>query len=358
MNHKLFSMKKLLLIVTIIANHSCKNLSNYESADIRVYDESILSIIDLSSKIEVLADSIALPEGPLWDEKSNSLLFTDIINNKVLKWNEKEGVSDYIYPSGSTGYAPNSGEALIGANALNFDSNGNLILCQMGDRRVSIIKNSSTTNPVFETLVDNFQGKRLNSPNDIIISKDGFYYFSDPAFGFLNLDTFQIVDSEYREIDFHGIYKFNPKNRDLSLVTNEVSVPNGLALSFDQKYLYIKKMGVFDNNPKVLKLNLETKKISTLFDGKEISEEYGGDFDGIKVHSSGNIFFSGGGGILIVNPDGKLMARINFGNATNCAFDKEEKYLYVTGHLDNPKVYRMKLKSSLKITDSIKIETH
>tara|TARA_B100000963_G_scaffold307500_1_gene282560 strand:- start:629 stop:1684 length:1056 start_codon:yes stop_codon:yes gene_type:complete len=351
-------MKKLLLIVTIIANHSCKNLSSYESADIRVYDESILSIIDLSSKIEVLADSISLPEGPLWDEKSNSLLFTDIINNKVLKWNEKEGVSDYIYPSGNTGYAPNSGEALVGANALNFDSNGNLILCQMGDRRVSIIKNSSTNNPVFETLVDNFQGKRLNSPNDIIISKDGFYYFSDPAFGFLNLDTFQIVDSEYREIDFHGIYKFNPKSRDLSLVTNEVSVPNGLALSHDQKYLYIKKMGIFDNNPKVLKLNLETKKISTLFNGKEISEEYGGDFDGIKVHSSGNIFFSGGGGILIVNPDGKLMARINFGNATNCAFDKEEKYLYVTGHLDNPKVYRMKLKSSLKIAGSIKIETH
>ena len=339
-------MKKIFLIVTIIANHSCKNLSNYGGEDIRVYDESILSIIDLSSKIEVLADSIALPEGPLWDEKSNSLLFTDIINNKVLKWNEKEGVSDYIHPSGNTGYAPNSGEALVGANALNFDSNGNLILCQMGDRRVSIIKNSSTTNPVFETLVDNFQGKRLNSPNDIIISKDGFYYFSDPAFGFLNLDTFQIVDSEFREIDFHGIYKFNPKNKDLSLVTSEVSVPNGLALSLDQKYLYIKKMGVFDNNPKVLKLNLKTKKISTLFDGKEISEEYGGDFDGIKVHSSGNIFFSGGGGILVVNPDGKLMARINFGNATNCAFDKEEKYLYVTGHLDNPKVYRMELKSS------------
>ena len=353
-----FYFLALIFCSVLIANHSCKKLSNYESVDIRVYDESILSIIDLSSKIEVLADSISLPEGPLWDEKSNSLLFTDIINNKVLKWNEKEGVSDYIYPSGNTGYAPNSGEALVGANALNFDSNGNLILCQMGDRRVSIIKNSSTTNPVFETLVDNFQGKRLNSPNDIIISKDGFYYFSDPAFGFLNLDTFQIVDSEYREIDFHGIYKFNPKNRDLSLVTNEVSVPNGLALSLDQKYLYIKKMGVFDNNPKVLKLNLETKKISTLFDGKEISEEYGGDFDGIKVHSSGNIFFSGGGGILIINPDGKLMARINFGNATNCAFDKEEKYLYVTGHLDNPKVYRMKLKSFLKIRESIKIKTH
>ena len=168
-------------------------MSGYESSDIRVFDESILSIIDLSSKIEVLADSISLPEGPLWDEKSNSLLFTDIINNKVLKWNEKEGVSDYIYPSGNTGYAPNSGGALVGANALNFDSNGNLILCQMGDRRISVIKNSSTTDPVFETLVDNYLGKRLNSPNDIIISKDGFYYFSDHAFGFLNLEKIEIL---------------------------------------------------------------------------------------------------------------------------------------------------------------------
>ena len=237
-------MKKvffLFLAIVFISIHSCKKLLSEESTDLRIYDESILSIIDINSKIELLADSISLPEGPLWDEKSNSLLFTDIINNKVLKWNEKDGVSDYIYPSGNTGYAPNSGEALVGANALNIDSHGNLILCQMGDRRVSIIKNFPTSNPIFETLVDNYQGKRLNSPNDIIISKDGFYYFSDPAFGFLNLDTFQIIDSEHREIDFHGIYKFNPKNRDLSLVTSEVRVPNGLALSLDQKYLYIKK---------------------------------------------------------------------------------------------------------------------
>ena len=103
-------------------------------------------------------------------------------------------------------------------------------------------------------------------------------------------------------------------------------------------------MGVFDESPKVLKLNLDNNKIETLFDGKKISEEYGGDFDGIKVHSSGNIFFSGGGGILIVNPLGELMARIDFGNATNLTFDDDEKYLYVTGHLDNPKVYRLKLK--------------
>ena len=79
-------------------------------------------------------------------------------------------------------------------------------------------------------------------PNDIIISKDGFYYFSDPAFGFLNLETFQFVDSDLRELDFHGIYKFNPVDKSLFLVTKEISVPNGLALSNDEKHLYIKNI--------------------------------------------------------------------------------------------------------------------
>ena len=104
----------------------------------------------------------------------------------------------------------------------------------MGDLRVSIIKNSPTSKPNFETLIDNYNGKRLNSPNDIIISSDGFYYFSDPAFGFLNLDTFKFVESDLREIDFHGIYRFNPINKQLSLVTDKVSLPNGLALSLDE----------------------------------------------------------------------------------------------------------------------------
>ena len=184
-------MKQILFFYVLISLLGCQ--TQQDDKTFQIYDESIKSIIDVNSKIETIADSISLPEGPLWDEKSNSLLFTDIINNKVLKWSEDEGVSDYIYPSGNTGYAPNSGEALVGANALNFDSNGNLILCQMGDRRISVIKNSSTTDPVFETLVDNYLGKRLNSPNDIIISNDGFYYFSDPAFGFLNLDTFLLT---------------------------------------------------------------------------------------------------------------------------------------------------------------------
>ena len=123
-------------------------------------------------------------------------------------------------------------------------------------------------------MVDNFQGKRLNSPNDIIISSDGFYYLVILLFGFLNLETFQLIDSDLRELDFHGIYKFNPLDNSLSLLTKEISVPNGLALSNDEKYLYIKNVGV-DESPKVSKLNLDSNEIETLFDGRKISEEYG-----------------------------------------------------------------------------------
>ena len=103
-------MKNTILItISLSLCLSCKGPLKKENTDIKIYDNSILSIIDINSKIEILADSISLPEGPLWDEESNSLLFTDIINNKVLSWNEKDGVKDYISPSGNTGYAPNSG---------------------------------------------------------------------------------------------------------------------------------------------------------------------------------------------------------------------------------------------------------
>ena len=231
-----------------------------------------------------------------------------------------------------------------------LDNESHLILCQHGERRIARL-NAALSHPQskFITLADTYDDKPFNSPNDLDIDRAGNIYFTDPPYGQPKTKT--------AEIGINGVFKVAPSGA-VTMLIDSLDRPNGIALSLDQKYLYIKKMGVFDHKPKVLKLNLETKKISTLFDGRKISEEYGGDFDGIKVHSSGNIFFSGGGGILIVNPGGKLMARINFGNATNCAFDKDEKYLYVTGHLDNPKVFRIRLKNSINIGKSIKIQTH
>ena len=165
-------MKYFFLVLSIILLFYSNSPTNPK---VHIYDQSIDTIIDNSSAIEVLADSISLPEGPVWDEYSKSLLFVDILNNKVLKWNEQNGVMDYIMPSGNTGYAPNLGEGILGANGLSLNSEGNLILCQHGDRRIAVTKNINSSSPIFSTVIDNYQGKRLNSPNDLTISNDGLY---------------------------------------------------------------------------------------------------------------------------------------------------------------------------------------
>ena len=316
-----------------------------QNEKIKIYDSSITSIIDVNAEIEELVDSLLIPEGPVWDESSNSLLFVDVLSNKLYKWSEENGASEYISPSGNTGYAPNLGQGVLGANGLAFDSEGYIIACQHGDRRIARIANMSSNEPIFETIVDNFEGQTLNSPNDLTIAKDGTIYFSDPAFGFLDLDTFQFVDSELRKLDFNGIYKYDPVNKTTELITKDIDLPNGLALSNDEKILYINKMGLLDSNQKIMKVNLENNELETFFEGKELSENYEGNFDGMKVHSSGNIFTTGPGGILVISPEGKLKAKLDFGPITNCAFDTNEDYLYVTGFIGNEKVYRIKLKN-------------
>jgi gluconolactonase len=311
---------------------------------IEIYNSSIESIIDVSSEIEVLADSISLPEGPVWDSNSKSLLFVDVMGNKLYKWNETDGTSEYISPSGNTGYAPNVDFGLLGANGLVINSDGNIVVCQHGDRRVALIENAPSKNPNFVTVVDNFEGKKFNSPNDLVYASDGSFYFTDPAFGFFNLQTFQFVEDEVKKLDFNGVYNFNPNDNKLSLVSKEIDLPNGIGLSPNNNTLYVNKMGLLDGNPRIISINLETNESSILFDGKELSESYEGNFDGMVVHSSGNIFTSGPGGLLVISPMGDLMAKIDFGHLTNATFDDDESYLYVTGFVNNPKVFRIKLK--------------
>ena len=323
-------MKKLLFTIILIQITSCANtVKNNDS--IIVFDNSILSIIDTTAKIEYIVDSLNVAEGPLWDENSSSLLFTQVPKNKIYIWNEKEGYRDYISPSGYTNYAPvipNIG--LSGANGLTFDNDGNLIIAQHGDRRLSIIENSQTTNPNFETIVDNYDGKRLNSPNDVVVSSNGNIFFTDPAYGFMNLSDWSF-DESVKELDFNGVYKYSDKS-GLELISNELELPNGLALSNDERYLFVNSSNTAEE-PIILKIDLENKNSSELFfDGTELAKNNPGNFDGLKVHSSGNIFTTGPNGILVLSTDGKLLANIKFKDMlTNCALDSDENYLYVTG---------------------------
>ena len=325
-------MKKLIIIFFLIP----VILSSQETTnnDISVFDDSVLSIISKNAKIEILADSFFVAEGPLWDSDKGRLIFTDVRQNKIFTWDKINGVKDYISPSGSTGYAPSFSDGGIGANGLAFDENGNIILCQHGDRRLAFTPNLSSKNPKFTTIVDNFEGKRFNSPNDLAISRNGDIYFTDPPYGFKNFSD------KYREISFNGVYKYSTSGQ-VFLISKEMSRPNGIALSLDEKYIYVNNSDP-ENDPKILRFKTSNFEEKLFFDGTELSKKYTGGFDGLKVHSSGNIFTTGPNGILIISPKGKLLAMINYGKkVTNCNFDDKEEYLYVTGFAD---ISRIKLK--------------
>ena len=265
--------------------------------------------------------------------------------NKIYSWNVIDGVSDFIVPSGNTGYAPNIDFGLLGANGLAINNDGRLILCQHGDRRLATIETKSSINPNFSTVIDNFEGNRFNSPNDLVLADDGSIYFTDPAFGFFNFDTFEFVEDEIKKLNFNGVYKFNTNNNKLSLVTDKIDLPNGIGISPDNKVLYVNKMSILDGNPKIIKIDINNYEQTELFDGKELMEMYKGYFDGMTVHSSGNIFTTGPGGLLVVSNEGKLMAKIDLGHLTNVTFDDDEGYVYATGFVDNPKVFRIKVKN-------------
>lgn len=325
-------MKKLKLIFILIPYILLSQ--EVTNSDITVFDESVLPIINKNAKIEILADSFIVAEGPLWDPSENRLIFTDVRQNKIFIWEEKNGVKEYISPSGSTGYAPSFSDGGIGANGLAFDENGNIILCQHGDRRLALTSNMNSKNPKFTTIVDNFEGKRFNSPNDLAISKSGDIYFTDPPYGFKNFSD------KYREINFNGVYKYS-KDGEVFLISSNMSRPNGIALSLDEKYIYVNNSDP-QNDPKILRFKTSNFEEKLFFDGTELSEKYPGGFDGLKVHSSGNIFTTGPNGVLIISPTGKLLAMINYGKKiTNCNFDNKEEYLYVTGFDD---ISRIKLK--------------
>ena len=301
-----------------------------QNPSIMIFDDSLENIINSSAEIEYLVDSLNVAEGPLWDVKSNSLLFTHITENTIYKWNEIDGHSKYITPSGYTNYAPTIPNiGLSGANGLAFDPEGMIILAQHGDRRVAKIKNEKTSSPIFETVTDSYEQKRFNSPNDLVISSNGDIYFTDPTYGFMNLQDWSF-DFSVKEIDFSGIYRYNAST-GIELISDELDLPNGIALSNDEKFLYVNSSNTAEK-PIIIKIDLLTSDSTVFFDGSELASEYSGNFDGLKVHSSGNIFTTGPNGILIISEDGKLLGNVKFkGDLTNCTFDENENYLYVTG---------------------------
>ena len=296
-------------------------------------DPKLDALIPKDAKIEVLAGGFKWTEGPVWDKKHNALLFTDIPNNRVVRWSAKDGVSDFLKPSGYTGKDAFKGEE-PGANGLAFDGHGQLVLCQHGDRRIARLKADKT----FETVVDKYMGKRFNSPNDLVFAKNGDLYFTDPPYGLPG----QMKDPK-KELDFQGVYKLSAKG-ELTLLTKEMSRPNGIALSPDEHTLY-----VANSDPdKAIWMAFPITAEGTLGKGKLIHDATAdvkaspnkGLPDGMKVDAKGNIFATAVNGVYVFSPDFTLIGRIVTNDKTaNCGWGDDGTVLYLC---TNDKLTRVK----------------
>lgn len=327
-------MKKYILSFFLLSILSCVNNTNQENytrltrGNVQIFDESAKIFVNEDSRIELLADSLFLSEGPLWIERLNSLLFTQVASNKVFKWNENDGLSVYLDPSGYTGIVPAEPDGLVGSNGMVLNSNGDLILAQHGDRRVAKLIDWDNETPEFETLAGRYNDKLFNSPNDLVYADNGDLYFTDPPYGF-GLE--KLLTSELKEQPVNGVYKLT-NSGEVVLLVEDILLPNGIAISNDNKTLYVNSSDV--EYPIITKFDitengLENREV--FFDGSELIKSSEGWFDGLKVHSSGNIFSTGPGGVLILTPEGKHLATIGTtSNALNCAFGNNEEYLYIT----------------------------
>jgi gluconolactonase len=294
-------------------------------------DPALDRLIASDAKIETLGEGYDWTEGPVWVKNGGYLLFSDIPKNIVHRWKQGEGVRPYLQPSGYTGKEPRGGET--GSNGLILDAQGRLVLCQHGDRRMARMEAPlDSPKPQFTTLADRYEGKRFNSPNDAVFRSNGDLYFTDPAYGMEK----QWEDPK-REIPFAGVYR-RTASGEVTLLTKDMTRPNGLAFSPDEKRLYIaqsdpssaiwrvfdvKSDGTIENSRVLLDLTTMVK-----------AKTRPGLPDGLKIDTEGNLFATGPGGVLVISPEGKHLGTILTGQATsNVAFGDDGRTLYITADM-------------------------
>jgi gluconolactonase len=273
-------------------------------------DPAFDNLIAPNAKLEVIASGFDWTEGPVWDRFNEWLLFSDVPANTIYRWREGIGVDVYLKPSGYTGRV-NYGSG--GSNGLAFDARGRLIACEHGDRRLAVLEHEGGK----RTLTDNYQGKRYSSPNDLCVKSNGDIYFTDPPYGLPRQG-----DDSRRELPYSGIFLLRTTG-EVVLLNQELSRPNGIALSPDEKTLY-----VANSDPKKalwmaypIEANGTTGAGRVVADVTSMVAQHKGLPDGMKVDNDGNLWASGPGGIHVLTPAGKRLGRIETYQASaNCAW--------------------------------------
>lgn len=297
-------------------------------------DPALDKLVPADAKMEVAGEGYAWCEGPAWVRDGSFLLFSDIPNNAVMRWDAKSGSKLFLKPAGYTGADPRGGES--GSNGLAIDRKGRLILCQHGDRRVARLDSSlKDPKPNFVTLADRYEGKRFNSPNDAVVDSHNAIYFTDPPYGLL-----KGMDDPKKELSFQGVYRIGPDGK-LTLLTKDMERPNGIALSPDEKTLYVANSHA--ERPVIMAYQLSKNgqlgRSRVFFNAADLAGREGA-CDGMTVDTEGNLWATVPGGVAIFTPEGKQLGLLATGDRTaNVEFGEDGSTLFIAA---NHRVLRIK----------------
>jgi gluconolactonase len=288
------------------------------------FDPALDSLIAKDARVEKLAEGFEWSEGPAWVSAGGYLLFTDVPANVMYRWSQRDGVAVFLKPSGYEG--PES--RLLrepGANGLHPDGSDAVLVADSGSRAVARLTLSNRKKTV---LAARYNGKRFNSPNDLVRRKDGAVYFTDPPYGLEGLN-----ESPAKELDFNGVFRLAPDGV-VSLIDKELSFPNGVGLSPDHRTLYIANSDA--KKPIWVAYTLteagEVSDRKVIADAADlIGKDAPGLPDGMAIGADGHLFVTAPGGVLALTPEGKRLGLIRTGAAiANCAFGDDGRTLYLT----------------------------
>lgn len=295
-------------------------------------DPALDALVAPDAKVEKLCEGFQWSEGPVW--KDGQLLFSDVPNNRIHEWtpgDSKAGI--FLEPSGML--EPRPGFREQGSNGLVLYNNGNLIICMHGERRLDFLLGA-----VHVPIVDHFEGKRFNSPNDAAVRRNGEIWFTDPPYGLDKLN-----DSPLKELKFNGVFRWSPDGK-ITAAIKDLTFPNGIAFSPDEKTLYI----AVSDPVKTVVMAYDVQPDGSVtharefVDGTALRAKGGkGAYDGMKLDQSGNLFTSAPGGLQIVSPAGQTLGMIVTDTLiSNCAWGDDGSTLYFTA---NHMVCRVKTKT-------------
>ncbi len=291
---------------------------------IRRLSPALDAVVAPDTKIEILADGFVWSEGPVWVKDGQYLVFSDVPANIMYRWSRKDGKSVFQQPSGYDG-PPTKIFREPGSNGMALDAKGDLLVCNHGYRAITKLDLKTKAKSV---VVDRYQGKRFNSPNDLAVAKSGAIYFTDPPYGLEGLDA-----SPAKELSFNGVYLYRADGT-LAVVDDKLTFPNGVALSPDEKRLYV---AVSDpEGPVIMAYDLGADGLPTsrkvFFDAAALHKAGGpGLPDGMCLDTEGRLYATGPGGVLVITPAGELIGIIETGGPiANCAFGEDGKTLFLT----------------------------